>query len=77
MNAESLPGELESDLLVLQTRMQILMNATIKLGEHKARTEIMGVISQLIAEKDMAGDEIAVQVLNWLWVELSERCPID
>jgi hypothetical protein len=77
MNADSLPGDLGSDLLVLQTRMQILMDANIKLGEQKARVELMQVIAELIAEKDRAEDELAINVLNWLWVELAERYPVE
>lgn len=77
MNADSLPGDLGSDLLVLQTRMEILMDANIKLGEQKARVEVMQVIAELIAEKDVIGDSLAVDVLNWLWVELSERYPVS
>lgn len=77
MNADSLPGELGSDLILLTARMQMLMDATIKLGEQKARVELMRVIAELIAEKDVAGDSLAVDVLNWLWVELSERYPVD
>ena len=77
MNADSLPGDLGSDLLVLQTRMKLLMDANIKLGEQKARVEMMKVVSELIAEKDRAEDELAVNVLNWLWSELADRYPIE
>jgi len=57
--------------------MQILMDANIKLGEQKARVELMQVIAELIAEKDRAEDELAINVLNWLWVELAERYPVE
>ena len=77
MNADSLPGDLGSDLLVLQNRMQNLIDANIKLGEQKARVEMMQVIAELIAEKDRAEDELAINVLNWLWVELAERYPVE
>lgn len=76
MNAESLPGELGSDLITLKTRADTLLDAAIAIGEAKARSEIFELITQLIAEKERAGDEIAVQVLTWMWFELSERYPI-
>jgi hypothetical protein len=53
------------------------MNATIKFGEEKARTEMMLIIRDLMQEKDMSGDDVAVQVLNWLWLSLADRYQVE
>lgn len=74
---DSLPGDLGSDLVILQTRLSILMNATIKFGEEKARTKMMLIIRDLMQEKDMAGDDVAVQVLNWLWLSLADKYQVE
>lgn len=77
MTPESLPGELGSDFIALQSHMRMLSESFIAIGEQKAKIELVNIIVELIAEKDLSGDEIAVQVLNWLWLEISDRYPID
>lgn len=77
MKASDLPGELDSDFMILETRLSLLVDAFIKLGEHKGRREFFDVFRELLTEKEAAGDEIAVEVLNWAYMELAERIPIE
>jgi hypothetical protein len=77
MKASDLPGELESDFIVLDTRLSLLVDAFIKLGEHKERQQFFNTFRELLIEKEAAGDEIAVQVLDWAYMQLADRIPIE
>jgi hypothetical protein len=77
MKASDLPGELDSDFIVLNTRLSLLIESFIKLGEHKSRREFFDAFRELLQEKEAVGDEIAIQVLNWAYLELAEKLPID
>ncbi len=77
MKASDLPGELDSDFMILETRLSLLVDAFIKLGEYKGRREFFDVFRELLNEKEAAGDEIAVQVLNWAYMELADRIPVE
>lgn len=77
MKANDLPGELDSDFIVLQTRMSMLIESFTKLGAHRGRIEFFNAFRELIQEKESSGDEIAIQVLNWAYLELAERLPVE
>lgn len=77
MKASDLPGELDSDFMVLETRLSLLVEAFIKLGGHKGRLEFFSAFRELMQEKEAAGDEVAVGVLNWAYLELAERLPVE
>ncbi len=42
------------------------------LGGLEERLIFMTNLRELIAEKDLAGDQVAVEVLNWAWQRLAE-----
>ena len=44
-----------------------------QLGEDRQRIEFFDILRKLIMEKDMAGDEIAVQVLSWAYDRLTQE----
>jgi hypothetical protein len=77
MEAKDLPGELESDLMILGTRAEMLVRSSVKLGEMKARIELFQLIREAMADKYAQGDEIAGAILEWLWLELSEKYQIN
>ncbi len=77
MKANDLPGDLDSDFIILETRLSILVDAFINLGGHKARREFFDIFRELLIEKEAANDEIAVQVLNWAYLELADRIPVE
>jgi hypothetical protein len=77
MEAKDLPGELESDMMILGTRAEMLVRSSVKLGEMKARIELFQLIREAMADKYSQGDEIAGAILEWLWLELSEKYQID
>jgi hypothetical protein len=43
-----------------------------QLGEDRQRIEFFEKLRELIAEKDKAGDTVAVEVLSWVYERLSE-----
>lgn len=77
MDAKDLPGELESDMMILGTRAEMLIRSSVKLGEVKARIELFQLIREAMADKYASGDEIAGAILEWLWLELAEKYQID
>lgn len=77
MKSNDLLGELDSDFIVLNTRLSMLVEAFIKLGAHKERIEFFNAFRELLQEKEASGDEIAIQVLNWAYMELAERLPVN
>ncbi len=42
------------------------------LGGLEERLVFMSKFRELIAEKDLAGDQVAIDVLNWAWERLAE-----
>jgi hypothetical protein len=77
VKASDFPGELDSDYLILETRLSLLTESFVKLGEMKSRQDFFDAFRQLMSEKQLENDEIAVQVLNWAYLELAERLPVD
>lgn len=77
MNREDFPNELDSDYLLLLAKFSSLLDQMVLLGEEKARVTIFATIRELLTEKDMAGDEIAAEVINWVWSELATRYQIS
>ena len=77
MEAKDLPGELESDMMTLDARAKTLVRASIELGEIKARIELFQLIREAMADKYTQGDDIAGAILEWLWLELSEKYQIN
>ena len=77
MEAKDLPGELESDMMTLDSRAKTLVRASIELGEVKARMELFQLIREAMADKYAQGDDIAGAILEWLWLELSEKYQIN
>jgi hypothetical protein len=43
-----------------------------QLGEDRQRVEFFERLRELIGEKDKAGDQIAVDILSWVYERLSE-----
>lgn len=77
MKASDLPGELDTDYIVLETRLRLLAESFVKLGEHKARIEFFNAFRKLLVEKESAGDEIATQVLSWAYEQLADSIPVE
>jgi hypothetical protein len=77
MKASNLPGELDSDYLILETRLSLLVESFVKLGEMKSRQDFFDAFRQLMSEKQAENDEIAVQVLSWAYLELAEKLPVE
>lgn len=77
MKASDFPGELDSDYLILESKLSLLTESFVKLGEIKSRQDFFDAFRQLMSEKQAENDEIAVQVLNWAYLELAERLPVD
>lgn len=77
MKASDLPGELDSDFMVLETRLSLLIESFVKIGVHAGRSKFFDAFRELMQEKEAAGDEVAVQVLNWAYLELGNRLPVD
>ena len=77
MKASDLPGELDSDYLILETRLSLLVESFVKLGEMKSRQDFFDAFRQLMSEKQAENDEIAVQVLSWAYLELAEKLPVE
>jgi len=77
MEAKDLPGELESDMMTLDARAKTIVRASIELGEIKARIELFQLIREAMADKYTQGDDIAGAILEWLWLELSEKYQIN
>lgn len=77
MKASDLPGELDSDYIVLETRLSLLAESFVKLGEHKARIEFFNALRALLNEKESTGDEIATQVLSWAYTQLADTIPVE
>ena len=77
MKASNLPGELDSDYLILETRLSLLVESFVKLGEMKSRQDFFDAFRQLMSEKQADNDEIAVQVLSWAYLELAEKLPVE
>jgi hypothetical protein len=42
------------------------------LGGLEERISFMTKFQELITEKDLAGDQVAIDVLNWAWQRLAE-----
>jgi hypothetical protein len=42
------------------------------LGGLEERLSLMSKFKELVAEKDLAGDRVALDVLNWAWERLAE-----
>lgn len=77
MKASDFPGELDSDYIILETRLSLLAEAFVRLGEMKSRQDFFESFRQLMGEKQAENDEIAVQVLSWAYLELAERLPVE
>jgi hypothetical protein len=77
MKASNLPGELDSDYLILETRLSLLVESFVRLGEMKSRQDFFDAFRQLMSEKQAENDEIAVQVLSWAYLELAEKLPVE
>lgn len=77
MKASEFPGELDSDYLILESKLSLLAESFVKLGEMKFRQDFFDAFRRLMSEKQADNDEIAVQVLNWAYLELAERLPVE
>lgn len=77
MDAKDLPGELDTDMMILGARAEMLIRSSIKLGEAKARIELFQLIREAMADKYASGDDTAGAILEWLWLELAEKYQID
>lgn len=77
MKASDLPGELDSDYMILETRLSLLIESFMTLGEHKARIEFFNAIRELMNKKEAEGDAIAAEVLNWAYLQLADMIPIE
>ena len=50
-----------------------IIDTAIRLGEDKHRLELFKIFRDLIREKDLAGDAIAVEVLSWAYEKLAQE----
>ncbi len=72
MKASDLPGELDSDYMILETRLSLLVESFVRLGEHKAKIEFFEAFREILREKEQDGDQIATDVLVWAYERLAD-----
>ena len=53
--------------------MEDLIAASESLGRNRMRVEFFQRLQMLAHERDVSGDEIAVDVLNWAYEKLAEE----
>ena len=63
--------DIESRVDELFQKSEDLSSEIYTLGAMAERHEFFAHLRELIHEKEMAGDEVAAQVLSWAWQELS------
>ncbi len=76
-NEDQWPNDLELDWNSLISRLGIVADELIKLGESKARIDIFRALRELMQQKDADGDAIAADVINWVWLQLADEIPLD
>lgn len=63
--------DIDSELQVLEAYAVDKIRRAEQLGEDRQRVEFFAELRELIAEKDKAGDSVAVDVLSWAYERLS------
>lgn len=69
------PAELEdidAELEVLEAYAMDKIRRAEQLGEDRQRIEFFESLRELIREKDVSGDAVAVEVLSWAYERLAE-----
>lgn len=56
----------------IKRSMERLVQAGIQLGKDRQRVEFFQAFRLLMHEKDVAGDQIAVDVLSWAYAKLAQ-----
>lgn len=66
--------ELNRDVERVISRMNGAAHDLVLMGAEIERIEIFEHLRSLIAEKDLAGDTIATEVLSWAYERLADAC---
>jgi cell fate (sporulation/competence/biofilm development) regulator YlbF (YheA/YmcA/DUF963 family) len=77
MSLKNLPGDLPDDYAKLKDLVDQAVHRAIELAESAQRFEFFQALRDLIQEKDLAGDQIAVDTLNWACEQIASRIPLD
>lgn len=64
--------EIEARVSDLFSKSDDLNAELYTLGGMAERIEFFSALKDLISEKDLAGDVVAVEVLSWAWEQLSD-----
>ena len=64
--------EFDEQEIQMKKSLDRLMSVSEGLGRNRMRVEFFQQLRLLMHEKDVAGDEIAVDVLNWAYNKLAE-----
>ena len=71
LNIET-PDDIEIRSRQLLQKIDDVTADLYSLGGLEERLSFMSKLRELIAEKDMVGDQVALDVLNWAWGRLAE-----
>jgi hypothetical protein len=66
--------ELHKDIERVIDKMSGAAHDLVLMGAEVERIEFFEHLRELIAEKDLAGDQIAVEVLSWAYEKLADSC---
>jgi DNA phosphorothioation-dependent restriction protein DptG len=69
--------DFEEQAIKMQESLKKLSEASEGLGRNRMRVEMFQYLQLLMHEKDVAGDENAVDVLNWAYDKLAEEMWFD
>jgi hypothetical protein len=65
--------EIDQQYEVIKSTVEYQIHKAFCLGEDRQRVEFFEILRKLMLEKDMAGDEIAVEVLSWAYDRLAKE----
>lgn len=76
MTPINLPGETPDDFAKLQTLLMQAAMRGMEIASVSQRHDFFQALRELIEEKDLSGDQIAVDTLNWAYEEIANRIPL-
>ena len=76
MSPINLPGETPDDFAKLQTLLMQAAMRGMEIASVSQRHDFFQALRELIEEKDLSGDQIAVDTLNWAYEEIANRIPL-
>jgi hypothetical protein len=77
MTTPNLPGDLPEDFSRLEQLIHQAALKGIEIASTSERHLFFQALRDLIHEKDMAGDHIAVDTLNWAYEQIADRVPLQ